>query len=340
MHRRTECRERKVMKVGVLQFFGWRDRSVPLTDVYARALERIEIMDQTGYDAVWLAEHHFSSYSVCPSVHLMAMQVASRTKRLRIGTAVTLAAFYHPLRIAEEIALVDIFSGGRINWGAGRGFDPVEFANFGVKSEESADRFREAVDIVLGAWRNDRLTHEGKFHSYQDVEVLPKPLQQPHPPVWMAASSEGALDWAAQEGHAILMDPHSAHDEIARKERYYDERYSGAHGAAPAADRPIARLVALGETEEEARTVAERGAAFSGRYLPKAAVAAFRADKQPVEPAEHYMENVIVYGTPESVVAQFKELEEKMPLNYLLLSPLSERTFDLFTERVLPHLID
>ena len=92
------------MKVGVLQFFGWRDRSVALEDIYARAMERIEIMDQTGYDAVWLAEHHFSSYSVCPSVHLMGMQVAARTKNLRIGTAVTLAAFYHPLRIAEEIA--------------------------------------------------------------------------------------------------------------------------------------------------------------------------------------------------------------------------------------------
>ena len=93
------------MKVGVLQFFGWRDRSVALEDIYARAMERIAIMDQTGYYAVWLAEHHFSSYSVCPSVHLMAMQVAARTKHLRIGTGVTLAAFYHPLRIAEEIAL-------------------------------------------------------------------------------------------------------------------------------------------------------------------------------------------------------------------------------------------
>ncbi|MFP8871876.1 MAG: LLM class flavin-dependent oxidoreductase, partial [Myxococcota bacterium] len=93
------------MKVGVLQFFGWRDRSVPVEDVYKRSLERIRIMDQTGYDAVWLAEHHFSGYSVCPSVHLMAMHIASMTENLRIGTAVTLATFYHPLRIAEEVAL-------------------------------------------------------------------------------------------------------------------------------------------------------------------------------------------------------------------------------------------
>ena len=327
------------MKVGVLQFFGWRDRSVPLEDIYSRALDRIEIMDQTAYDAVWLAEHHFSSYSVCPSVHLMAMQVAARTKRLRIGTAVTLAAFYHPLRIAEEIALVDLFSGGRVNWGAGRGFDPVEMKNFGVAPEESADRFREAVEIVLGAWSEERLTYHGRFNDFEDVEVLPKPTQDPHPPVWVAASSEGAIEWAADAGHKILMDPHSAHDMIAKKQVLYAERFEAKHGRPPEGDRPIARLVALGETEEEANEVAARGALFSGRYLPKAAVAAFRSDGQATEPQDHYMDDVIVYGTPERVVEQFKEMEQSMPLDYLLLSPLSEKTFDLFTERVLPELV-
>ena len=328
------------MKVGVLQFFGWRDRSVSLEDIYARALDRIEVMDRTGYDAVWLAEHHFSSYSVCPSVHLMAMQVAARTQRIRIGTAVTLAAFYHPLRIAEEIALLDLLSGGRVNWGAGRGFDPVEMRNFGVAPEESADRFREAVEIVLAAWKNERLTYHGRFNDFDDVEVLPKPKQAPHPPAWMAASSEGAIEWAADAGHAILMDPHSSHEQIASKQRFYASRFEAKHGREPTADRPIARLVALGETDDEARIVAERGAQFSGRYLPKAAVAAFRDDGAEVEPQEHYMDGVIVHGSPASVVDQLKEMETSMPLDYLLLSPLSEKTFDLFTEHVLPELLD
>ena len=272
------------MKVGVLQFFGWRDRSIPLEDVYARALDRIEVMDRTGYDAVWLAEHHFSGYSVCPSVHMMGMQVAARTKRLRIGTAVTLAAFYHPLRIAEEIALLDLLSGGRVNWGAGRGFDPVEFRNFGVPVEESAERFRESVEIVLAAWRNERLTYRGRYHTFDDVEVLPRPSQSPHPPVWMAASSESAIDWAAGQGHAILMDPHSAHDQIARKQTRYAERFEAAQGRKPEDDRPIARLIAIAETDAEARRVAERGAEFSGRYMVKEAVAAFRTDGRAVDP--------------------------------------------------------
>ena len=147
------------MKVGILQFFGWRDRSVPLNSVYETALERFAIMDQTGYDAVWLAEHHFSSFSVCPSVHMMGTMAAARTKRLRIGTAVSLAPFYNPLRLAEEVALLDVLSGGRVNWGAGRGFERSEFAAFGIPGEESAPRFHEAVDIVLKAWTNQRLSY-------------------------------------------------------------------------------------------------------------------------------------------------------------------------------------
>ena len=142
------------MKFGVLQFFSWPGRQIALPTVYERAFDRIEVMDKSGYDAVWLAEHHFTDYSVCPSVHMMAMRVAERTKNLRIGTAVSLAAFYHPLRLAEEVALLDVLSGGRVNWGAGRGFDPVEFAAFKVPIEESREYFQEAVDIVLAAWTN------------------------------------------------------------------------------------------------------------------------------------------------------------------------------------------
>ncbi len=121
---------------------------------------------------------------------MMGTMAAARTRRLRIGTAVSLAPFYNPLRLAEEVALLDVLSGGRVNWGAGRGFERSEFAAFGIPGEESAPRFHETVDIVLKAWTNQRLTHQGKFYRYDGVEVLPKPLQAPHPPVWMAASSD------------------------------------------------------------------------------------------------------------------------------------------------------
>src|SRR6185503_20505586 len=182
------------MKVGVLQFFSWPGRRGPLEEVYANALERIEIMDKVGFDAVWLAEHHFTTFSVCPSVHMLGTMAAARTRRLRIGTAVSLAALYHPLRLAEEVALLDMLSGGRVNWGAGRGFAHSEFDAFGVPPEQSAERFREAVEIVLKAWADGPLSYHGRHFSFDGVEVLPKPLQRPQPPVWMAATSETAID--------------------------------------------------------------------------------------------------------------------------------------------------
>ena len=98
------------MKFGVLQFFSWPGRRGSLKDIYDRSLERVRIMDQNGYDAVWIAEHHFSTYSVCPSIHMMGVHFAAATKNLRIGTGVSLAAFYNPIRLAEEVALLDVLS--------------------------------------------------------------------------------------------------------------------------------------------------------------------------------------------------------------------------------------
>ena len=207
------------MKFGVLQFFSWPGKRIPLAQVYERAFQRVDVMERTGYDAVWLAEHHFSTYSVCPSIHMMGTHIAARTERLRIGTAVSLAPFYHPLRLAEEVALLDVLSDGRVNWGAGRGFDPTEHRCFGVGRDDSYPRFRENIDIVLQAWQNERLTYRGQFHQFEDVEVLPKPVQQPHPPVWLASTSPDAVAWSAQNGFTILMDPHSSHADIATKRR-------------------------------------------------------------------------------------------------------------------------
>ncbi len=324
------------MKAGVLQFFSWPERRVSLETVYDRALQRIDIMDEGGYDAVWLAEHHFSSYSVCPSVHLMGMHVAGRTKHLRIGTAVSLAALYNPLRLAEEVALLDVLSGGRVNWGAGRGFDSTEFAAFGVPAEESSARFRENVEIVIAAWTQDRLTYEGKYHQYKDLEVLPKPKQQPHPPVWLAGTSPDSIKLAAAGGYSILMDPHATHAEIGRKRELYRSTLEEHGYSIEGRELPMARLLAIAETAEEAEEIARSGAQWTvGSYAGRRT----DDDGNPVDPVERYMNGVVIHGTPDMVVDQLQELQEQIGLDYLLCSPLSHGTFLLFTEQVLPHLV-
>ena len=320
------------MKFGVLQFFSWPGRRVALGTVYHRALERVRIMDGAGYDAVWLAEHHFSTYSVCPSVHIMGMHAADLTRKLRIGTGVSLAAFYHPLRLAEEVALLDNLSGGRVNWGAGRGFDRTEMEVFGVSHEDSYARFREHVDIVLRAWREGPLTYRGRFHEYEHVEVLPKPLQNPLP-TWIASSSTDAIGWAASQGHAILMDPHSTHEEIAAKYAGYRGALAE-HGFAERQDTPVARLLAIAPTDAQAEAVARQGALWTmDAYAPPGPNAPTKAER-----ARRYVDEVIIHGSPAKVVDELKRLEEEMPLRYLLASILSHQTFLLLTDEVLPRM--
>ncbi|MBV8185783.1 MAG: LLM class flavin-dependent oxidoreductase [Alphaproteobacteria bacterium] len=329
------------MKMGVLQFFSWPGRHGPLEEVYSRALERIEIMDRGGFDAVWLAEHHFTTFSVCPSVHMLGVLAAARTKRLRIGTAVSLAALYHPLRLAEEVALLDMLSGGRVNWGAGRGFAPLEFNAFGVPVEESAERFREAVEIVLGAWTKERLTYKGAHFGFDGIEVLPKPLQRPHPPTWMAATSEGAIDWAASRGFSILMDPHCSMKELGDKRRRYAQKLGESGYSDKGRDIPMARLLALAPTMSEAEEVARRGS----QWLVDAYAGPQHAHRKTMqrtydgkEPVQYYLDSVILHGTPDAVVDQIRRLEQDAGLNYLMCAPLSRETFRLLADQVVPKL--
>jgi alkanesulfonate monooxygenase SsuD/methylene tetrahydromethanopterin reductase-like flavin-dependent oxidoreductase (luciferase family) len=323
------------MKFGILQFFSWPERRVALPTVYARALQRIEIMDRSGYDAVWLTEHHFSDYSVCPSIPVMGAHVAARTKRLRIGAAVTLAAFYHPLRLAEEIALLDILSDGRVNWGAGRGFDEREFRTFKVPVSESQARFREAVDVVKHAWASERLTYNGRFFSFDNVEVLPKPLQQPHPPMWVAASSPEATKWAASCGYSILIGPHGTHVEIGQQwERYCDWLTDNGYTIG-GREIPIARMLAIGRTDSEAAEIARDGA----KWLLKTYVDPVQLGFGGSDPVQRYIDSVVIHGTVERVADDIARLHEDAHLDYLIGAPLSHETFLAFTDRVLPRLV-
>jgi alkanesulfonate monooxygenase SsuD/methylene tetrahydromethanopterin reductase-like flavin-dependent oxidoreductase (luciferase family) len=329
------------MKLAVLQFFSWPERRVELASVYARALQRIEIMDRSGFDAVWLAEHHFSSFSVCPSVHMMGVLAAARTTRLRIGTGVSLAPFYHPLRLAEEVALLDVLSGGRVNWGAGRGFARVEFENFGVPPDESTSRFHETVEIVLQAWTQEKLSFAGTHFQFDGVEVLPKPMQLPHPPVWMAASSEAAIDWAAGRGFSILLGPHDSHRDIHKKRLAYAGRLAEGGFSVEGRDLPVARLLAISETPGKGTEVARRGAQWIvDSYLGaehRPVGVSYRATPG-VDPVQRYLDEVILHGTPDAVLDQILRLREEIGLEYLLCAPLSHETFMLLAEKILPRL--
>ena len=253
----------------------------------------------------------------------------------------SLAPFYNPLRLAEEVALLDVLSGGRVNWGAGRGFERSEFKAFGIPGEESASRFHETVDIVLKAWTNEKLSYQGKYYSYDGVEVLPKPLQAPHPPVWMAATSTPAIDWAAAKGFSILMDPHSSRADLIRKRRHYGEKLAAAGHSDAGRVIPMARLIAIDETAEKAREVARRAAQWTVASYVGPRTAHHRQEVRTFggkDPVDFYLDDVMLHGTAESVADQIRALEADAGMTYLMAAPLSRRSFTLLTDKVLPRI--
>lgn len=173
---------------------------------YREALEQIRFADTLGFRTCWLVEHHFrEGRSHCPTPEAVHGALSQITENLRLGFGVTLApfGFTHPARIAEKVATVDVLSGGRVEWGVGRS-TPMEQLAFGVDRDTSKEQMVEAVKVVTQMWRDEYFSYDSEYFSMPERMVTPKPVQDPHPPPWMAATSEGSSRLAGQLGIGLL----------------------------------------------------------------------------------------------------------------------------------------
>ncbi len=173
---------------------------------YADALDQIRLADSLGFRTVWLVEHHFrEGRSHCPAPEVVLGALSQTTRNLRLGFGVTLMphGFTHPARVAEKVATVDILSGGRVEWGTGRS-TPMEQTAFGVPKDESRAQWEEAVRTVVQMWESERFSFHGKYLDFPERVITPKPVQDPHPPAWMAATSDGSAAVAGSLGMGLL----------------------------------------------------------------------------------------------------------------------------------------
>ena len=190
---------------GVFSLSQFPDQSKRV-ECFDNDLKFFELAEQIGFDKGWIAEHLFSTYGVVTSTQVYAAAIAQRTKKLRIGMAVVALPFNHPLRTASDFALIDVLSHGRLDFGIGRAYQPHEFVGMGVPMERSREMTIEAMDVVMRAWTEEKITHKGQFWTIPDpVEVLPKPVQQPTPPVYMATISPESFAHAARMGYNLQM---------------------------------------------------------------------------------------------------------------------------------------
>ena len=173
---------------------------------YREAIEQIKLADSLGFNTIWAVEHHFrAGRSHCPAPEVLLGALSQVTEQIRLGFGVTLApfGFTHPARIAEKVAMVDILSNGRVEWGTGRS-TPMEQTAFHVDREQSRDQWKEAIQIVCGMWREERFSWDSPTFQFPERVVTPKPFQDPHPPCWMAATSDGSAEVAGANGLGLL----------------------------------------------------------------------------------------------------------------------------------------
>ena len=193
------------MKFGIMNLFpaeGANDHKV-LQDT----LEEIQFADQLGFDSAWLAEHHFSRYGILGNPLLMGAAIASTTKRISIGTAVLVLPFHDPIRLAEDIATLDVLSNGRLKVGIGRGYQPLEFSGFNRIAEESRDVYSEVVQILQKAWTEEGWSFEGKHFNYKDMTVYPKPTSAGGPTLLHATVSPDSYRDRGLKGESIITSP-------------------------------------------------------------------------------------------------------------------------------------
>ena len=185
--------------------FDWLDRNDPvLGDTYEQRLQMLEAADKADFYCYHLAEHHGTPLGMAPSPNLFLAAASQRTRRLRLGPLVYVLPLYHPVRLLQEVCMLDHLCGGRLELGIGRGVSPYELGMMNVDIAETRARFDEALAILTTGLATGKVSYEGRYYTCKDVEVMLRPVQQPYPPLWYPTSNAASVPWIASQGISTM----------------------------------------------------------------------------------------------------------------------------------------
>ena len=204
-----------------LFFLMQRDEQWSEPAVYDSCLEQMLAAEALGYQSVWIAEHHFNDYGLCPAPPVLAAFLAARTSTLRLGMGVSLLPLHHPIDLAEQLAVLDVVSGGRLDVGIGRGGTLQDYQTFRSERADARLRIEEGIALMQQCWRGVPFDFAGQFHSAEGLHVRPRPVQRPHPPLFVAANSEDSVLSAARLGLPTLSSFFVPVDELQRRRHLY-----------------------------------------------------------------------------------------------------------------------
>lgn len=333
------------------------ERMAPDTDmreVARHTLEMVRMADRGGFDIVWAAEHHALEMTIAPNPFQILTWWAAHTERIHLGTAVVVAPYWHPVDVAGEAALLDLFSGGRLEFGIGSGAYQREFDRMhpGLKQSDGWRYMQEMLPVLKALWAGDT-AHEGEFWSFPTATSVPKPLQQPHPPIWVAARAPVTYDYAVKNGCNIMSWPLTR--PMAEVE-LYKSRLDEAMAANPDSNRPVfamMRHTALYDRKEDWEVPVRAAQRQLGQFenlfknlgdvtngFPKELDLASIANRAEYDP--RMLHENLMFGTPDEVIAKLKPYEELGVDAFIYYASLGlgqkeqKRSLELFVNEVIP----
>ena len=349
------------MEFGLFVEFPSREGTTQ-AQIFKDSMELIQAAEDSGSEGVWLAEYHFDpGRSVLSAPVTVAGAVAARTKKVKIGLAVHVLPLRNPVQIAEEIATLDHLSDGRLDFGIGRAAFPRIYQGYGFDYAERRDRFDECLEIILRSWTEERFSFKGKFYQYDDLCVVPKPLQKPHPPIRIGATSEDTFELVGRMGYPIFINPSRVTTLLDLKPlvaEFHQAREKAGHTGQ--VDVGLRVPVYVAETKEKAYSEPKESTMFQMQRLinvitqsiGEAGISAgddraAQAERLKAMTYEDVLANTVVYGTPESVVERLQQLQEELGLTQVIYEvnfgcnvPLEHqiKAVQLINEQVAPNL--
>jgi alkanesulfonate monooxygenase SsuD/methylene tetrahydromethanopterin reductase-like flavin-dependent oxidoreductase (luciferase family) len=293
-----------------------------------------------GYQSVFVVEHHFTGFGQVSATLNFLTWIGARTRTLRLGTAVLVLPWHNPVLLAEQAATLDLLSGGRLDFGIGKGYRHNEFVGFRIPMEEAEARFEESIDIVTKAWTsNERFSHEGKYWQFDDIVVEPPTAQKPHPPFWQGAGHPDSIRKVARRGHNLLLDQFASLEETGKRFATYKDAMAAFGFGFHPAQVGVARAFFVARTTDEKEAALDRRIAAQRRLHAisqrpdgnnKASIMAFSDTRAASEESA-------LYGSPDEIAAKL-EILQKMGVEYVLLNGggTSRENLRRFAKEVMP----
>ena len=313
------------MNFGMFTDFHVRGGSTQ-AEAFDESFGQVIEAENLGFDTVWLAEHHFSpERAVLASPMIVASAICARTERIRIGLAVQVLPLTNPLRVAEEAATVDHISKGRFEFGIGRSGLTRYYQGYNVLYEESRPRFLEALAIITKAWEQDQFSYAGQFHSYENVTVVPKPFQKPHPPITVAVAGEETFPLIGSMGHSIFVSMNTPKEQLTERLTSYEQSRKES-GIREPGGISIRVPVYVAETTDKAHSEPEESArhalSYAAQELSQTAAsveAAARMHTMANTPYSEILANRVLFGTPDEIVDRLNGLQEEFGITGLVM---------------------